>query len=140
MFTDKEVEYLSSRGTGRLATVSPSRQPDVAPVGYIFDGETFTIRGINLARTLKYLNTKRGSDRAAFVVDDYETEDYSRPRGLKIHGRAEIIVDGEAEEIRVTPERKWSWGINEPMFQDGRRVIERTSGVIDVSHDPSGEN
>lgn len=128
MFTDKEVEYLSSQGTGRLATVSPSGQPDVAPVGYLFEGDTFTIRGINLAKTLKYLNTKRGSDRAAFVVDDYETEDYSRPRGLKIHGRAEIVGEGDKEEIRVTPDRKWSWGINEAMFQDGRRVIERRSG------------
>lgn len=126
MFTDKEVDYLNSQGTGRLATVSPSGQPDVAPVGYLFDGKTFTIGGINLARTLKYVNTKRGSERSAFVVDDYETEDHSRPRGVKIHGRIEIIRNGDREAIRVAPEKKWSWGINAPMFQDGRRVIERT--------------
>ena len=127
MFSEKEVEYLSSQRTGRLATVSPSRQPDVAPVGYLFDGKAFTIGGINLARTLKYLNTKRGCDRAAFVVDDYETEDQSRPRGVKIHGRSEIVREGDRETIRVTPDRKWSWGINAPMFQDGRRVIARAS-------------
>jgi pyridoxamine 5'-phosphate oxidase family protein len=127
MFTAAEVEYLKTQRTGRLATVSPAQQPDVAPVGYLFDGETFTIRGIDLAKTLKYLNTKRGSERAAFVIDDYETADTSRPRGVKIHGRAEIVSDGDREAIRVTPSRKWSWGINAPMFQDGRRVIERPS-------------
>ena len=127
MFTEGEVEYLRTQGTGRLATVSLSMQPDVAPVGYLFDGVTFTIRGINLTRTLKYLNTRGGSERAAFVVDDYETEDHSRPRGVKIHGRVEIVGEGDGEAIRVSPVRKWSWGINAPMFQDGRRVIERTS-------------
>ena len=127
MFTVEEVEYLRTQGTGRLATVSLSQQPDVAPVGYLFDGATLTIRGINLARTLKYLNTKRGSQRAAFVVDDYETEDTSRPRGVKIHGRADIVRESSGEVIRVSPEKKWSWGINAPMFQDGRRVIERPS-------------
>ena len=127
MFTAAEVEYLKTQRTGRLATVSPTQQPDVAPVGYLFDGETFTISGIDLAKTLKYLNTKRGSERAAFVIDDYETADTSRPRGVKIHGRAEIVSDGDREAIRVTPSRKWSWGINAPMFQDGRRVIERPS-------------
>jgi len=80
-----------------------------------------------LARTLKYLNTERGSEQAALVVDDYETEDTSRPRGVKIHGRAEIVREGDHEVIRVSPDKKWSWGINAPMFQDGRRVIERTS-------------
>ncbi len=127
MFTVEEVEYLRMQGTGRLATVSLSQQPDVAPVGYLFDGETFTIRGINLTRTLKYLNTKEGSERVAFVIDDYETEDQSRPRGIKIHGRAEIVREDDREVIRVSPDKKWSWGINAPMFQDGLRVIERTS-------------
>ena len=127
MFTAAEAEYLKTQRTGRLATVSHSQQPDVAPVGYLFDSETFTIRGIDLARTLKYLNIKRGSGRAAFVVDDYETEDTSRPRGVKIHGRAEIVDDGDREAIRVTPDKKWSWGINAPMFQDGHRVIELPS-------------
>ena len=68
-------------------------------MGYLFDSKTFTIRGINLARTLKYLNTKRGSERAAIVVDDYETADKSRPRGVKIHGRAEIAREGDREAI-----------------------------------------
>ncbi len=45
MFTEEEVEYLSMQVTRRLATVTLSMQPDVAPVGYLFDGVTFTIRG-----------------------------------------------------------------------------------------------
>ena len=126
MFTDREIEYLNGQNTGRIATVSPSQQPDVAPVGYAFDGLTFTIRGINVEKTLKYRNVARGGDRAAFVVDDYETPDTSRPRGVKVHGRVTLIREGDEAAIRLAVDAKWSWGINAPMFQDGRRVIERT--------------
>jgi pyridoxamine 5'-phosphate oxidase family protein len=126
MFTDREIAYLNEQDTGRIATVSPSQQPDVAPVGYAFDGQTFTIRGINVEKTLKYRNVARGGDRTAFVVDDYETADTSRPRGVKVHGRATLIGEGDEAAIRLTVDAKWSWGINAPMFQAGRRVIERT--------------
>ena len=125
MFTEAEVAYLREQGTGRIASVSPSGQPDVAPVGFGFDSEIFTIHGIDLERSLKYRNVQRGNDRIALVVDDYETEDTSRPRGIKIHGRAQIVAERDHEAIRITPEKKWSWGINAAMFQDGQRVIER---------------
>ncbi len=126
MFTDREIEYLNGQATGRIATVSPAQQPDVAPVGYAFDGQTFTIRGINVEKTLKYRNVARGGARAAFVVDDYETADTSKPRGVKVHGQATLTRQGDEAAIRLTVDAKWSWGINAPMFQDGRRVIERT--------------
>ena len=127
MFTEAEAAYLRGQGTGRIASASTSGQPDVAPVGFGFDGEVFTIHGIDLERSLKYRNVQRGNDRVALVVDDYETADTSRPRGIKIHGRAQIVDEGDREAIRITPERKWSWGINAPTFQDGERVIERGS-------------
>ena len=125
MFSDAELAYLERQQTGRIATVSPAGQPDVAPVGFGFDGEAFTIRGIAIERSLKYRNVARGADRVAFVVDDYETADTSQPRGIKIHGRAEIVEDGDGEALRLDPERVWSWGVNAQMFQEGRRIIER---------------
>ena len=125
MFSEEEVAFLRSQGTVRVATVSPAGQPDVVPVGFGFDGDVFTIHGIDLERSLKYRNVARGNDRVALVVDDYESEDTSRPRGIKIHGRAEIVDEGGREALRIQPERKWSWGVNAPMFQDGQRVIER---------------
>ncbi len=125
MFSEEEVAFLRSQRTARIATVSPAGQPDDVPVGFGFDGDVFTIHGIDLERTLKYRNVARGNDRVALVVDDYESEDTSRPRGIKIHGRAEIVDEGGREALRIQPERKWSWGVNAPMFQDGQRVIER---------------
>ena len=125
MFSEQEHAYLENQQTGRIASVSSAGQPDVAPVGFGFDGEAFTIHGIAIERSLKYRNVARGAARVAFVVDDYETADTSRPRGVKIHGRAEIVAEDEEQALRLHVERVWSWGVNAAMFQKGRRVIER---------------
>jgi pyridoxamine 5'-phosphate oxidase family protein len=41
-FSDEEVAYLRSQRLARLATVAPDGQPDVVPVGFEFDGRSFT--------------------------------------------------------------------------------------------------
>lgn len=43
MFSDKEINYLKSQRLARVATVSGELQPDVSPVGFEFDGESFYI-------------------------------------------------------------------------------------------------
>jgi pyridoxamine 5'-phosphate oxidase family protein len=98
---------------------------DVAPVGYRFDGERFLVGGRGLVRTLKYRNVLAGSDRVALAVEDGTPEG---PRGLKVHGTAEIVrVDDEREAIAVVPSRSWSWGIEEPAFRaDGTYVLRRS--------------
>jgi hypothetical protein len=53
MFTEKEITYIQSQPLARLATVSTSHQPDVAPVGFKFDGEKFLISGFDITRTFK---------------------------------------------------------------------------------------
>jgi pyridoxamine 5'-phosphate oxidase family protein len=95
--------------------VSASGQPDVAPVGYDFDGEYFYISGRNLAATYKYKNVQVNGQ-VALVVDDLASVQPWRPRGIKIHGRADIVERetgyvGAGAYIQVRPERKWSWGI-----------------------------
>jgi pyridoxamine 5'-phosphate oxidase family protein len=37
-FTEEEITYLRTQRLARIATVSADGQPDVAPVGYQFDG------------------------------------------------------------------------------------------------------
>jgi pyridoxamine 5'-phosphate oxidase family protein len=115
MFTEKEVAYLQQQPLARVATVSASGQPDVAPVGYDFDGEYFYISGRNLAATYKYKNVQVNGQ-VALVVDDLASVQPWRPRGIKIHGRADIVERetgyvGAGAYIQVRPERKWSWGI-----------------------------
>ncbi|MFN8475264.1 MAG: PPOX class F420-dependent oxidoreductase [Anaerolineae bacterium] len=125
MFNETEQEYLRNQRLGRVATVSPAGQPDVAAVSYRFDGETFTIGGFDNARTLKYLNVKKGQRQVAFVVDDLATTQPWTPRGIKIHGQAEIVETPNGPVLRITPDKKWSWGINQAAFVDGKPTFER---------------
>jgi pyridoxamine 5'-phosphate oxidase family protein len=119
MFTEAEKAYLLGQRLARIATVSPGAQPDVAPVSFRFDGERFYVGGFRLARTLKYKNV-RANELVALVVDDWESVDPWHPRGVKVHGRAEVIETSAGRgALRVTPETKWSWGINRPVFVTG---------------------
>jgi pyridoxamine 5'-phosphate oxidase family protein len=128
MFSQKEVEYLKSQRIARLATVSARGEPDVAPVGFTFDGERFLIGGIELKRTLKYNNAK-ATGRAALVIDDFADGNIPQPRGIKIHGNARITQAegyvGPGDYIEVTPDRYWSWGIEAPAFREGKPVIKK---------------
>ena len=128
MFSDPEVAFLRSQRLGRIATVSPDGQPDVAPVGFEFDGRDFYVGGIQMTRTLKYRNAQ-ANPRVSFVVDDVESVEPWKPRGVKVHGRA-IIVDrdgpsGRGPYLRIAPETHWSWGIEGPVFQQGKPVLKK---------------
>ena len=128
MFSEKEIAYLKSQRLGRIATVSANGEPDVAPVGFTFDGQHFLVGGIDLRRTLKYKNAM-GTGRAALVIDDLTSTDPWAPRGIKIHGKARITraegYAGAGEYIEITPERYWSWGIEAPAFDQGKPVLKK---------------
>src|SRR6266446_567197 len=87
MFSEKEIAYLKSQRLARIATVSAKGEPDVAPVGFTFDGEHFLVGGHDLQRTLKYKNAM-ATGWAALVIDDMARVDPWEPRGIKIHGTA----------------------------------------------------
>jgi pyridoxamine 5'-phosphate oxidase family protein len=125
-FTDKEIAYLEHQRIARIATVdSHTLQPDVAAVGYEYDDGQIHVAGFNLQKTLKYRNV-RDNPLVAVIVDDLESIEPWRPRGIKIHGRAVTMLHGGREVITVTPVKKWTWGINEPAFVDGN-LVERAS-------------
>jgi len=109
-FTPAEKEYLSSQRLARIGTASPDGRPDVAPVGFRFDGDAFWVGGRDLPATLKYRNI-RANPVASIVVDDLAGVDPWRPRLVKVRGRAEIVQRNGREVIRITPERKWSFGV-----------------------------
>ena len=115
MFTEKEIAYLKSQRLTRLATVAPDGQPDVAPVGYEFDGQFIYIGGRNPANTRKYLNLRNGNNKVALVMDDLESVQPWKPRGIRIYGTAEFVERdgrfGHATYMRITPHTSWSWGI-----------------------------
>ena len=135
IFSEKEIEYLKSQRLARIATAaassSPSEgsiQPDVVPVGFDFDGKYFYyVSGINILKSTKYKNVLK-NNKVAFVIDDLKSVDPWDPRGIRIYGTADIVSrqDGYMElgtdhstphqYIMIKPEKKWSWGVEEPVF------------------------
>jgi len=115
MFSEKDRNYLKSQRLPRIATVSKQSQPDVAPVGYEFDGEYFYIGGRSMTATFKYKNVK-ANPKVALVVDDLESVDPWKPRGIRVQGTGELVhrrgYAGEGEYIRIRPQKVRSWGIN----------------------------
>ena len=142
IFTQKEIEYLKSQRLARIATASVSTeregsvQPDVAPVGFDFDGEYFYVGGMNLLNSTKYRNVMK-NNKVAIVVDDLKSIDPWDPRGIRIYGIADIVTrqGGYMENtdhpnpqyIRISPNKKWSWGVEEPVFVQGKFNIKKAN-------------
>lgn len=126
MFTEQETAYLQSQRLARLATVASSGQPTVDAVGFQFDGRQFFIGGRDLARTRKYRNIAAGHDLVALIIDDLAAVEPWTPRGIKIHGTAEIVqragVFGPGEYFVVTPRVTWSWGLLGSAFAGAHKI------------------
>jgi pyridoxamine 5'-phosphate oxidase family protein len=123
-FTPSELDYLNGgrpRRLARIATVGADGTPHVVPVGFRYEPEqdTIDVGGHDLERTKKYRDVER-SGRASIVVDDLESVDPWRPRGIEVRGRAEAI-SAPRPLIRIHPERVVAWGI------DGARPSRRGS-------------
>jgi pyridoxamine 5'-phosphate oxidase family protein len=131
VFTEEEIEYLESQLLGRLATVGPDGQPHAVPVSFRYNAElgTIDVGGHDFARRKKYQDVQR-NPRVAFLVDDLESMNPWRPRGIEVRGEAEVLTSGgEAlgpgfapEMFRIRPRRIVSWGIMGNMVPAGRSV------------------
>jgi pyridoxamine 5'-phosphate oxidase family protein len=114
VFTEVELGYLTGgRRLGRIATVGADGTPHVVPVGWIYNAarDTIDIGGHELQKTKKFRDAARRG-RAAIVIDDLESTDPWRPRGLEVRGRAEAIAM-PTPLIRIHPERIISWGLQQ---------------------------
>jgi len=115
MFSAKEVEYLKSQHLARIGTASKDGVPDVAAVGFDFDGKYFYVGGLHLTTTHKYKNTLQ-NPRVSLVIDDLISVEPWRPRMLKIFGASDLVTRngylGEMTYIRIAPQRKTSFGID----------------------------
>jgi pyridoxamine 5'-phosphate oxidase family protein len=112
VFTETELRYLrGGRQLGRLATVGVDGTPHVVPVGWIYNAarETIDVGGRDLVGTKKFRDVT-STGRAAIVIDDVESVDPWRPRGVEVRGRAEAIPL-PTPLIRIHPERIVTWGL-----------------------------
>jgi len=111
VFTDAEVAYLVSQRMARLATASPSGQPDVAAVTFRLDGQTIVTGGHDITKTVRYGYLQK-NPRAVIVIDDLVSVDPWTPRGVKVRGSARLEEAAGGMRIRIVPEVVWSWGLN----------------------------
>jgi pyridoxamine 5'-phosphate oxidase family protein len=112
VFLETEIRYLAGgRQLGRLATVGADGTPHVVPVAWIYNAvrDTIDIGGGALEETKKFRDVRR-SGRAAIVIDDLESTDPWRPRGIEVRGRGEAIAM-PTPLIRIHPERIVTWGL-----------------------------
>jgi pyridoxamine 5'-phosphate oxidase family protein len=131
MFSEPEVEYLKTQRLARIATVSPTGQPDVVPVAFEFDGKFFYVGSHSqdiFHRTRKYKNVRDGNRMVALTIDDMESIDPWRPRAVKVYGSAEITehdgIFGPGKYLRITPKISWSWGIHGLKAKEGKWVVK----------------
>jgi pyridoxamine 5'-phosphate oxidase family protein len=120
VFSDTELHFLTTeRLLGRLATIDPSGQPHVVPLGWRYnpDLDTIDIGGRDFARTRKFRNVKT-NPKVAFVVDDVLAP--WQPRCVQIRGHAQALDavtspdgGGAAPIIRITPTKVVSWGLED---------------------------
>ena len=117
--TPEEISYLESQMLGRLATANATGQPHVTPVGFRYNSETgaIDVGGIDLAATKKARDIEE-NPRVSFVVDDLESVQPWRPRGITIRGTAELYDVASDPNgpfgrtwIRIRPTRVISWGL-----------------------------
>ena len=138
MFNEQELEYLRSQLLARVATATKRGRPNVAPVGFEFDGRFFYIGSIKqeiLRSTPRYRNIKSGNRRVALVIDDMASVDPWKPRGIRVNGEGDIVTRegefGKGEYIRIEPRVSWSWGIGREGGGAGRnRTVWKKRGTV----------
>ena len=90
-FSTAELDYLLGKPRlGRLATIDPSGQPHVVPLGWSYNPElgTIDISGRRFAGTRKFRNVE-ANPKVAFVVDDVAPP--WQPRRIMVQGCAQAL-------------------------------------------------
>jgi pyridoxamine 5'-phosphate oxidase family protein len=127
MFTEQEIEYLTSQRLGRLATVTGQNHAHVVPTGFrVSDDRTAIELGGHAlsARRPLYLRNIETNPWVSYVVDDLASTNPWTPRGVTVRGRAEIRAEGgerlgrgfDATLIVITPTHITSWGLDGASF------------------------
>lgn len=113
VFTPDEVKFLKESRLARIATVSPTGQPHVVPIGFEFNDGFFYFGGYNITKSLKFRNIQK-NNKVGLTVDDLISANPWTPRFIIIRGIAEIITEngpgsiGKNTTIKITPRVKRS--------------------------------
>ncbi|MCH8207366.1 MAG: TIGR03668 family PPOX class F420-dependent oxidoreductase [Chloroflexi bacterium] len=131
------ASFITSRRVAHLATADASGRPHVVPICYAFDGvalySALDLKPKQVApRRLKRVRNLLENPRVAVLIDDY-SEDWSALAYVLVHGRAEVMPEGDEREraanmlrekypqyrellpeeptiLKITPEGATGWG------------------------------
>ena len=127
MFAAEELVYLQSQPLARLGTVDSTGQPNVDAVSFEFDGTRFLIGGRKLEASRKYKSIAAGNHKVSLIIDDLKSQDPWAPRGIKLHGTAEVVERvgrfGPGHYIVITPTLSWSWGLTQESHYTMHRTV-----------------
>lgn len=96
------ASFITSRRVARLATADASGKPHVVPICYAFDGAVL-YSALDLKpkrvtpRRLKRVRNLLENPRVAVLIDDY-SEDWSALAYVLVHGKAEVMPEGEERD------------------------------------------
>jgi len=82
---------------------------------------------MDITKTVRYRHLSE-NPQATVVIDDLESVEPWRPRGVKVRGSATIEVEDGRSQIRVRPAVVWSWGINPDAAKHFASIEKRRVG------------
>lgn len=104
--TPKELAFIRSRDTVRIATVGPKGWPHCVPVGYLYRNRRLYIPA---GKTSKKVRNLRLDNRACLVIDDEK-----RSSGVLLLGLVEIIEDERFLSLKRWMNSVTGWTVGEP--------------------------
>ena len=87
-----DVSFIQKLPVCRLATVTPDCEPMVRPVWAVFDGVFIYFASDPDTPKLEHIEE---NPQVSLDFDDYNQENWSNIRGIRIQGEAEILMEGE---------------------------------------------
>lgn len=115
------LQYLASRGVGRLAVAAPEAPPIVVPVNYVLDGDVVVFR----SGTGPKLRAIRGTP-VSFQIDEIDPL-HRTGWSVLVRGKAYEATHWEIDHLTLeswTPGDKGHWVRVVPDAITGRRVVQ----------------
>lgn len=87
-----EKTFIKQLPVGHLATATEDCEPVVRPVWPVFDGEYFYIASDPDTPKLEHIEL---NPQVSLAMDDYDKDNWSNLKGIRVQGEAEILWNGE---------------------------------------------
>jgi nitroimidazol reductase NimA-like FMN-containing flavoprotein (pyridoxamine 5'-phosphate oxidase superfamily) len=87
-----DKSFIQEMPVARLATSTEDCEPMVRPVWPVFDGQYFYLASDPDTPKLDHIES---NPQVSMVFDDYDKDNWSNLKGIRIQGEAEVLWNGE---------------------------------------------